>query len=138
MRIVKTGVTRWVLLTKKYAIKFPSLYSYRHFLQGILGNEQECFWYRNFKWTKKLCPVLWKSWGYFVIIMPKVRVMTDEEATQEWGWKYERSATLECFETPLDKFLKIEEGEDSIFPAEKKSDSFGWLDGRIVIIDYGS
>lgn len=127
MKLVRTGVTRKVLLIGKYAIKFPSLYSYRHFLQGILANDQEQHWSRMFKWSKKLCPVIWCSWGCFVIIMPQVKVLTDQEC---------RDGKLAHLD--IDEFLLIEPGEEGRFPVEKKSDSFGWLDGRLVIIDYGS
>ncbi len=134
MKLIRTGVTRWVILIGKYAVKFPSFYSYRHFLQGILGNDQEAHWYRMFKWTGKLCPVLFACPGRFFIVMPRVRVMTDEEAEKHWAW--DPCDRADC--TKLDLFLRIEPDEESMFPAEKKSDSFGWLDGRLVIIDYGS
>jgi len=29
-------------------------------------------------------------------------------------------------------------GDDYNIPAEAKSDSFGWLDGKIVAVDYGN
>jgi hypothetical protein len=135
VKIIRTGATRWVLLIGRYAVKFPSLYSYRHFLQGILGNEQETFWYKSFKWTGKLCPVLFCFPGCFFIVMPRVRVMTDDEAKEIWGLP---PCNFDGSPTPCDEFLRIEPGEESIFPAEKKSDSFGWLDGKLVIIDYGS
>lgn len=127
MKLIKTGSTRRVLLVGKYAIKIPSFYSYRHFLQGLLANEQESHWSIAFKWTKKLCPVLWHSWGYFMIVMPRVKVLTDQEC---------REGKID--QIKIDDFLIIEKGEDGVFPAEKKSDSFGWLNGKLVIIDYGS
>lgn len=135
MKLIRTGVTREVILIGNYAVKIPSFKGYRNFLQGILANEQEAFWYRNFKWTKKLCPVLWKSWGYFVIVMMRAEVLTEIEA---------RSKAIR----DIDDFLTIEIGEEGKFPCEKKTDSFGWIwednhiddnpRKRLVILDYGS
>lgn len=151
MKLVRTGATRWVLLIGKYAIKFPALYSYRSFLQGILGNEQECRWYRAFWQTEKLCPILIWCPGYFFTVMPRVDVMTDEQAKLLWGgWMsrhkiYSVPIPVDEFAreipdgpTPIDLFLRIDPSNDSVFPAEKKSDSFGYLNGKLVIIDYGS
>lgn len=136
MKLIKHGATRWVLLIGNYAIKFPAFHGYRNFLQGILGNEQESHWYRELKWTNKLCPILFAFPGYLFIVMPRVRVMTDQEAETMWGWDPEELAPNQP--TPIDGFLRIQHNELGQFPVEKKSDSFGWLNGNLVIIDYGS
>jgi len=136
MKLIRIGATRWVCIIGNYAVKFPSLAGYRNFLQGLLANEQEVCWYRNFKWTRKLCPVVYSFPLHLFIVMPKVRVMTDHEAKEMWDWnEFDRAQDKQ---TPLDGFLTIEQGEPSQFPVEKKSDSFGWLNGKLVIIDYGT
>ncbi len=124
MKLIRRGATRWVILISRWAIKIPSLHSYRHFLQGILGNEQETYWSRTFKYTGKLCPVLFTCPGRFFIVMPRVKVLTDAELP---------------LDVDIDIFLRIyPDKSEFIFPVEKKTDSFGWLNGRLVIIDYGS
>lgn len=118
MKIVKTGVTRHVILTRRFAFKIPAFWHWRSFLWGLLANMQE----RDF-WTAKwpeLAPVLFADpWG-FLVVMPRVRVMTDAE--------------FEVF----DYYVFTHRGDGSIVPAEAKSDSFGWMNGRVVAIDYGS
>lgn len=119
MRLIRTGVTRWVIVTRRHAIKFPSLYSWRHFLQGILANDQEVHWWRELK-HEKLCPVLFTSLGRFVIVMPRVRVLTHEEFNSE----------------EAKKFVVVD--DNWTLPVEIKHDSFGVLNGKLVAIDYGS
>lgn len=114
-----TGATRFVVLTTHYAFKFPRLWPYRNFLQGLLANMQEA----NF-WTmqdERFCPVLFSVWGGWLTVMPRARMMTDEE------W--------ETFN--VDEFCDYP-GSMIVVPAEDKQSSFGYLDGRIVAIDYGN
>jgi hypothetical protein len=68
---------------------------------------------------KRLCPVLFSIPGGFLAVMPKVRVMTDDEFDE------------------FDHQNFINRSPYRI-PAESKSDSFGWLDHNVVVIDYGS
>jgi len=113
----RTGCTRIVLLTKKFAFKFPNfLNGFRMFLYGLLANDQECIWYTQ-KYPQ-LCPILFRLPLGLLVVMKKVRLMTDEE--------------FESFD--YDSFVV---GEDYYVPCEKKSNSFGWLDDKPVIIDYG-
>lgn len=112
------GCTRLVLLLGPWAIKVPNfLYGWRAFLNGLMGNMQEvtlsgCGW-------PELCPVLWRVLGGFLIVMRRARILTDGEFVA-----FDAAAFCEC--------------GDYVVPAEPKSDSFGWLDGRIVAVDYGS
>lgn len=121
-RFVKPGATRWTILVGRYAVKIPSLYSYRNFLNGLLGNDQERTFYQIKDWQHKLCPVLWCSWGCFVLIMPRARIL---ETSDE-----------KCCAVYLEKFIKI--NDDFEIPAEIKQDSFGYLGDRLVAVDYGS
>jgi len=112
------GISRDVFLIGKYAFKFASpRYGYKNFLQGLLANIQEAT-FSKAGWPE-LCPVLAATPGGFLIIMPRVRVMTDEE--------------FEGFD-----YVGFVFGDDYNIPAEAKSDSFGWLDGKIVAVDYGN
>lgn len=121
--MITIGATRWVFFIGKYAVKIPCCYSYRTFLQGLLANEQEHVWYKAFHRYNKLCPVLFSSPFFLFIVMPKVRVMTDDDP--------------EANNIYLDEFITIREDELKL-PVEIKADSFGWLNGRLVAIDYGT
>lgn len=115
------GVSRYVLLVGRWAVKIPRVnYGWRLFLQGLLCNMQERAF--SFMGSPRLCPVVFAAPGGWLVVMRRVRVMTEVEFMefdiQEW-W---------------------DEVVESGFwpPVEKKSDSFGWLDGKVVAIDYGS
>lgn len=119
----RCGVTREVILTRSFAIKVPKLtYGWRLFLRGLLANMQE----RQF-WTTRdhrLCPVVWSLPGGWLVVMMRAREMADAE----WAlFDAERFCG-----TPDDCEFEM------IVPAEPKQDSFGWLDGRVVAVDYGS
>lgn len=116
MEICRHGVTRVVILTRRYAIKLPNGESWKSLLYGLLANMQE----RRFAvmdWPE-LCPVRFSLPGGWLVVMPRARVMTDDE-----------------FAT-FDFAAFVYKGE-YVVPAERKSDSFGYLDGRVVAIDYG-
>ena len=103
------GVTRWVLLTRNKAFKFPALYSWELFLQGLLANIQEYNWWN---WTKdsRLCPVLFFMPLGIMVVMPRADKVT----------------TL-----PRKKLYKG-------LPLDYKAANFGRLGENIVLIDYGS
>jgi len=121
-RFIKCGATRWTILIGRYAIKVPSLYNYRCFLNGLLGNHQEKTFYTIKDWQPKLCPVLWCSWFCVVLVMPRARVLTDADS--------------EANEKNLLEFIKI--NDNYTIPAELKADSFGYIGDRLVAVDYGS
>jgi hypothetical protein len=115
---VSRGISRTVLLAGRYAIKVPSAHhGWRNFLYGLLGNMQE----RAFSeiGSPLLCPVLFSVPGGWLNVMPRCRVMTEVEFQN------------------FDYFGFVKQKEWYV-PAERKSDSFGWLRGRVVAIDYGS
>jgi hypothetical protein len=122
MEIIRTGATRIVILTENYAFKIPNfLDGYRLFLHGLLANLQEVKWSAFISKTSyyELCPVLWSIPFGLLVVMPRVDLMTEEE--------------FEKFDA--EKFC--DKPAYSI-PVEHKPNSFGWLDGRIVAIDYGN
>lgn len=54
-----------------------------------------------------------------LVVMPRVQLMTEGEFNKK-------------------KMARFCEKEDYFVPAELKHNSFGWLDGNIVCIDYGN
>lgn len=110
----KKGATRTVVIAGGLCFKTPSMHSWQTFLWGLLGNMQErLFW--TTKWPE-LCPVLFSIPGGWLVVMPKVEPLSDddwEKVNRNWG-----------------NMVHV--------PAELKRDSFGVLDGRIVAVDYGS
>lgn len=117
MKWIRTGATRRVLLIGEIAIKVPTVRSWGLFLYGLLGNMQE----RNFSRTgwKQLCPVLFALPGGFLLVMRRARPLV----------------LIDWHEFDYDRFV---DQPDYRVPAEEKMDSFGWLDGRIVAVDYGT
>lgn len=114
----RQGITREVLLTRRYAIKIPKLiYGWHKFLCGLLANMQE----RQFADANLpgLCPVVFSLPGGWILVMRRAEPLTDEE------WRAFDARSF-C------------ERPDCTVPAEFKRDSFGVLDGRIVAVDYGN
>lgn len=115
---IKKGTTRVVILTSKYAFKFPAIYSWRLFLHGLLANMQETDFWCQLK-SYKLCPVLFSLPLGFLVVMPRATVFTNK------NFEYF------CYETFVNEL-------GWIIPVENKRDSFGFINGQIVAIDYGS
>lgn len=112
------GCTRAVFLIGPWAIKFPTvIYGWRLFLLGLLANMQEQIFSRT-GWPE-LCPVLWGVSGGWLVVMRRAKILTEEE--------FER--------LDLESWVNR---NDYTIPAEIKHDSFGWLDGKLVAVDYGN
>ena len=125
MKVIRTGATRWVIVIGNLVFKIPRTSTFRSFLNGVLANEQEHVWSKAFKKQGRLCPVLFTFPLYLVIVMPKVKVLTNDDC---------RNGLVDHID--FDEFLKIGCDKESLYPAEKKADSFGWLNGNLVIINY--
>lgn len=129
MKIIKIGTTRTVILIRSYAIKIPKLYSWKTFLIGLLSNMQE----KEFSSMKdnRICPVIFYIYGGFLLVMPRCKSITEEEF-KSFNYKdFSKERNEEIYMGIITyKWCKV--------PVENKIDSFGWLDGRIVAIDYGS
>lgn len=123
--IVMKGATRTVILTKKYAIKFPFTFypchGYRGFwyrlLRGLLANIQE----REFSGYKihgiTMNDVVFYICGGILIVSPRAdKIDTDTFIMLQ------RKKRIGCFPDIV----------------ECKRDSFGIINGKIVAIDYGS
>lgn len=121
IKINRNGCTRIVFIFKKIVVKIPNFtYSWEHFLKGLIANihESKCWKYNSGKFetglSSLLCPVLWCSYGGWILIMKKAKVLTD----------------LEFIESDISEHIKHFAGDD-------KSDSYGWINDNIVKIDYG-
>ena len=118
IELCRKGVTRTVLLIGRYAFKFPKMrYGWRLFLLGLLGNMQEVVFSKT-RWPE-LCPIVFAIPGGWLVVMRRARILTPAEFAE---------LDLEVWAS----------GNGGSIPYEKKADSFGWLDGRIVVVDYGS
>lgn len=106
-----------VFLIGLWAVKLPRITEWRLFLLGLLANMQE----RLFSATgwPKLCPVVWSLPGGWVVVMRRAQGLS----LDEWE-RFDVDDWRDCGEY--------------IIPAEAKRDSYGWLNGRIVAVDYGS
>lgn len=121
VQVVRTGATRIVFLVGTYAVKIPNVCNgWKLFLLGLLANMQEAT-FSSMGW-RTLCPVLWSLPGGWLVVMPRVRVMTREEFDT---WDYEAWAAREAADMP-NEFLDV------------KPENFGWWRGRLVVLDYGS
>lgn len=121
---IKNGCTRMVFLIGEYAIKIPQIkYGWILFLKGLLCNKQES--QLGKMGDKRMAPVLWASWGGWILVMPRCK----ELSSGDFG-KIRRLDYHPITEIPYRGNFKI--------PVEFKKDSFGWLSGNIVAIDYGS
>ncbi|MBI1408147.1 MAG: hypothetical protein GC145_18700 [Caulobacter sp.] len=111
------GVTRLVILAGPWAIKAPRPdYGWRLFLHGLLCNMTEAVFGRSA--LEGFCPVVWHIPGGWLLVQRRARVMTEAEF-----------ATFDV--------AAFCDRETYQIAAETKADSFGWIDGQVVAIDYG-
>lgn len=114
----RRGITREVVLTRRYAIKVPRMvYGWRMFLCGLLANMQErafgrCGW-------PELCPVVFSLPGGWLVVMRRAQPLSAAE------WAAFDAVTF-CNQA------------HRVLPVEHKQDSFGKIDGRVVAVDYGN
>lgn len=121
MRICLKGVTRIVIVLKSVVIKIPKLVQWDHFIRGILSNidENRTWKYNSGKYERGashlLCPVIWCSWGGWILIMKRATPLTRED----WD------------KVNFHNHVRIFPGDDTI-------SNYGFLDSRLVKIDYGA
>jgi hypothetical protein len=115
---LKKGATRWVFIVFNKAFKIPSLYSYKNFLNGLLANMQEVEFSKCKDYSDKLCPVSFYLPLGLLVVMPKVRVLGEGELTIK----------------ELKSFCNT---RGLTIPAEYKYNSFGYINNKLVAIDYG-
>ena len=114
MKINREGCYRIVFMLKKIVIKVPNFLSgWMFFIFGINANLREYLHNRD-NTNPFLCPIFFRDFLGFCIIMPRCEELTDEE-----------------FMTLDYKTFQ----ENGVF-AEYKANSFGHLNGKIVCFDY--
>lgn len=125
--VIRKGGMRFVILTSKYAIKFPLLTSMDSFLSGWLANDKEYQWtgcILSARGKLPLCPVIWRSWLSFVIVMPRCLPVRNER----------------LFGVDLEGLCAIARRENNIAETfirwDAHAGNFGYLNGRLVKIDY--
>ena len=118
MKINREGCTRIVILTERFAFKLPNfLNGLKLFLMGFISNMEEVQWSKAN--LEGFCPVVFSLPFGILTVMRKAKIFTADEFL---AFDYEN-------------FIQR---QDYIIPAESKANSFGWLDGQIVAIDYGN
>lgn len=110
MTLNRAGRNRWVILTRRWAIKVPRPTSWRAILFGLINNLNEAAWSRE---GTGRCPVRLAIPGGFAIVMPRVPIL-DEIAFDVAAFNEAHGLRVEA-----------------------KPDSFGLLNGQIVAVDYG-
>ena len=134
----RTGCNRIVLEFKDFVIKLPNfLDGWKLFLRGLLCNCQEIeFWPGDWH-EDKLCPITFYISGGWLLVMPRARILTD----QEFLALSENDYLTDWLIIRQDK--EFSDCTVGYLPTELKSNSFGYLkDSRgqekLVVIDYGS
>lgn len=130
MKINRRGVTRIVIELEKVVVKLPNFTcQWDHFLLGLINNMAESkLWkaaieghldnelVRDVK--SILCPVVWSSWGGWMLIMRKADVESHiKEMNEGKKWLY---------------VAHINAG----FNTDNKPENFGYLNGKLVKVDY--
>jgi hypothetical protein len=119
-KLVNYGASRTVFLIGKFAIKVPKMSEWRCFLNGLLHNMEEANFQKFYaKRGIPVCPVLFAIPGGWANVMPRVPILSQDE----WF-----TLSGEIYDTFIDKHS---------MNIEMKRDSFGWLNERVVVIDYG-
>lgn len=114
--MVRHGITRTVYVTRRYAIKVPSLRGgssgswVESFCWGILANRSERQWHTYEGWSGQIAPVLWSALGGLVQVYPRCDPLPDGARG------------------PLPRLDPC--------PGDVKPDNFGVLAGRVVRLDY--
>lgn len=112
LRFKRHGHSRDVILFGSWAIKIPkTAYGWKGFVKGLLCNMNEVTWWRLTE-ERRLCPVRFSLPGGLLLVMDRAEPLS--EAGDYSGFY----------------------GFHGL-PVEKKVESFGTLDGRVVAIDYG-
>jgi hypothetical protein len=118
--INRQGITRTVILTKRYAIKLPALrHGWAKFLYGLLSNIDEAR-FACMANEFALCPTIFAMPGGWLNIQPRCQTLSDAE------WR-------------LIAWIERDDKRDTWqgMSCDFKRDNFGTLNGRIVLLDYG-
>jgi hypothetical protein len=121
VKVVRCGVTRTVILVGRYAVKVPTLRGVHPggprgrlagVARGLLANQSEALWSTYEPFQGLVAPVL-RSWlGGLVQVYPRCVPVPD------------------AFDLPAGAPVLDPS------PGDSKPDNLGWLDGRLVWLDY--
>lgn len=126
MRVNTTGITRTVFIFKNFVVKVPALrWSYNIwycFLRGLCANIEESRTWKIFivhepEKALLLCPVIWCSYGGWILIMKKADVEKWVKESELLNWSY---------------VAHINAG----IGGDDKPDNYGYYENRLVKIDY--
>lgn len=123
MKIDRSGITRFVILTNRYALKLPRMnYGWAMFLRALLSNIQEAR-FNVLADQFQLCPTIFAVPGGWLNIQPRCAPLTDSE----WA------------DVELSGGEEAQYGQSNWhgFDCDLKRDNFGTLNGRVVLLDYG-
>ena len=113
--IIKKGSSRIVILIGNYAFKFPYIFLWQNFLFGLIANINEVRF--NRLKDSRLAPVVfWIPFGLFLVM--------------------KRANPLINFDKKLLTDFCLEKN-GLVLPVELKKDSFGYINNKLVAIDYG-
>ena len=119
------GSTRITVCILRWAFKVPNfLWGWQTLLRGLLANMNEAESADPGAPSRqaKLCMAIWSLPGGFLACFPRALALTDAEydalASEDWFYHH-------CG------------GRRYPLPVESKADSWGWVNGRILAIDYG-
>lgn len=119
---IKHGSTRIVFIFKQFVIKTPNVKEYRLFLNGILSNLQEKEWSKIGR--KDLCKVHFCDVFGLVLIMRKAKPL-------------QRNIKFKRFKEILNQKYKDDNLKEFML-SDLKLSNWGWVDGKLVKVDYGS
>ena len=125
MKVNRTGETRVVLITKKYAIKLPRFNSWKEFVHGMLSNMTEGQWkgYDN----EHPCPIAYSNRFGLMVVMHKAEPVEDEG----------------LFNSDLQELYDDVDNDDyrtldrEFFEYDALPKNFGYYKGKLVKIDCG-
>ena len=130
MKINQTGITRIVIELRNVVIKIPRFtYSWEHFLKGLIANisENKTWEYNSGKYEEGksylLCPVVWCSYGGWLLVMKKADMKRHEDEVRAW---------IDNGQEPMWYVAWKNAG----FGGDDKCDNFGYYENRLVKIDY--
>lgn len=122
MVFINTGSTRLVFLIGNWAIKIPRCFikpdnsfygSLLNFLWGWEANRTEYIWSKS-NIYEFLNPVKLSLFGSMILVFERAQVLTDKE------------------------FMELNKADFQFEKYEFKTDSFGYVNGKIKILDYGN
>ncbi len=133
---IKEGITRTVFVFKNKVVKVPTLnYGWEYFLKGLLANLREVKTWKtvcNYPEGDRhllLCPVSFCFPGGWFLIMPRADMERHQNEIRDLP---NNGHTLDFVESFYKKWF------DADLDGDEKPDNFGYYQGRLVKVDYGS